>query len=269
MALNLGYYLEKDTGTGGTPRLRKFRNTSKGPVADLNMGDEDPMVIGADPVTNSTSFKSLTPNDGGATSNGVTDMPLLNVDIFKDPAQPAKGSSASDPIVDSSSKSVLDSAAAFASKQSGATYARAGLGIIQGYMKADAIRSKANYEADILQLNADMQMFEAGEQQGVDFTKIIRYGEQVDAAVSDIQSEFVRQDQEGGAAQDLIAENTLQGRLNQMAMMNEAQAKVSSAEFAKKLSYLKAKQAREISKKQGQQAIQAGYLETALMFAGM
>ena len=255
MALNLGYYIEKDTGVGSTPRLKKFKNTPQGNVAELDFSNESGMVITADPITNSTSFKNLTPNNGGATGNGELSTQLPGVDTNSNPL--------GDFISEKASSAGGGGAAAGANPYAAAAKvaAKAGLSIIAGYMKADAIRKKANYEADILQLNADMQMFEAGEQQGVDFTKIIRYGEQVDAAVSDIQSEFARGEQEGGAAQDIVAENTLQGRLNQMAMMNEAQAKVSSAEFAKKLSYLKAQQAREISKKQGNQAIQAGYLQ--------
>ena len=253
MALNLGYYIEKDSGMGSTPRLKNFKKTNKGNVVPLDFSDEDPMVIGGDSVTDTVSFKSLTPNDGGATGNGEANS--LNTE-FTDTSAGATISEKADSIDPKKSKSPEEAVVK--------AVAKAGLSIISGYMKADAIRKKANYEADILQLNADMQMFEAGEQQGVDFTKIIRYGEQVDEAVSNIQSEFTRGEQEGGAAQDVIAENSLQGRLNQMAMMNEAQAKVSSAEFAKKLSYLKAKQARDISVKQGNQAIQAGYLEALL-----
>lgn len=254
MATNLGYYLETDSGR--TPRLRKYKN---GNVAELDFSDEGD-IIAADSITD-VSYKKLTPNDGGATGNGETN-PLLNLDVL-DPSSTTSPNSKTSSGIPSS-----DQAGASVSGNE-SMYARAGLGILQGYMKADAIRAKANYEADVLQLNADLNLFEAGEQQGVDFTKIIRYGEQVDETVESIGSEFTRLEQEGGAAQDLIAENTLQGRLNQMAMMNEAQARVASAEFARKSSYLKAQQMRDISRKQGRQAIQAGYVQTGLAFAGL
>jgi len=137
---------------------------------------------------------------------------------------------------------------------------RAGIELFQGYMQAEAIVNRADYEADIMQLNADLGMYEAGEQMGVDYSKILRYNEQVDEVTGKIRAQFVMNEQEGGAAQDVIAENTLQGKLNQLAMMNEAQSRVANAQFASKLSYLRAQQKRKISEQQAKQAITAGYL---------
>lgn len=137
---------------------------------------------------------------------------------------------------------------------------KAGIELFQGYMQAEAIVNRADYEADIMQLNADLGMYEAGEQLGVDYSKILRYSEQVDEVTGKIRAQFIQNDQEGGAAQDLIAENTLQGKLNQLAMMNEAQSRVANATFASKLSYLRAQQKRKISEQQAKQAITAGYL---------
>lgn len=137
---------------------------------------------------------------------------------------------------------------------------KAGIELFQGYMQAEAITNRASYEADIMQLNADLGLYEAGEQMGVDYSKILRYSEQVDEVTGKIRAQFVMNEQEGGAAQDVIAENTLQGKLNQLAMMNEAQSRVASAQFATKLSYLRAQQKRKISEQQAKQAITAGYL---------
>lgn len=137
------------------------------------------------------------------------------------------------------------------------------LKILGGYMQADAIRKQANYQADILQLNADLALFEAGEQRGVDFSKIIRRSQEIDETVGNIRAQFTNLEQEGGAAEDVIKENNLQGQLNLIAMRNEAQAGVSSAEFRRRLAYLKSQNMREIADAQGRQAVAAGYISAA------
>lgn len=162
-----------------------------------------------------------------------------------------------------STSSTPDAPSSGMSNQQAVSTGKGVMKIIGGYMQADAIRKQANYEADILQLNADLSLFEAGEQRGVDFSKIIRYGQQVDETVGQVRGQFAQLEQEGGAAQDVIRENSLQGKLNQIAMMNEAQARVSSADFQRRLSYFKAKKARDISRAQGRQAVAAGYIGAA------
>lgn len=135
------------------------------------------------------------------------------------------------------------------------------LGVVNGYMKADAIRAQANYESDVMELNADLSRFEAGEQQGVDFSKIVRYGAQVDDMINDTRAAFVSNEQEGGAAQDIIAENTLQGTLNKIAMINEAQNRIGSADFAKRLSYQRASQNRRVGEVKARKEIAKGWLK--------
>jgi hypothetical protein len=184
--------------------------------------------------------------------------------MLEQPIPKVAGSSADNPIVDNGQYAYDTKDSNKVDKKTQAAVLDAGLNVITGYMQADAIRGQADYEATISELNADLNLYQAGEQQGVDFSKIIRYGEQVDETTGKIRAQFAGLEQEGGAAQDLIAENTLQGKLNQLAMMNEAQTRIGAANFGYKLETLRAKQKRKIADQQAKQAITMGYINSAI-----
>ena len=139
--------------------------------------------------------------------------------------------------------------------------------VLAGEMEADAISKQANFQADIMQLNGQLQMIQAGETLGYGQTVTNRYLTQSNKVISSQRAMFANLEQEGGAAADLVNETRLIQGLNDTNIFNQAYQQANNMKFKAQQTLLQAKETREIGNAQARQRRQAGYINAVGTFA--
>lgn len=131
--------------------------------------------------------------------------------------------------------------------------------VLAGEMEADAISKQANFQADIMQLNGQLQLIQSGEYLGYGQTAANRYFTGAGRTVATQRAMFAQLDQEGGAAADIISETKLIQGLNTANIFNQAFQQANNMKFKAQQTILQAQQTREIGNTQARQRRQAGY----------
>lgn len=139
--------------------------------------------------------------------------------------------------------------------------------VLAGEMEADAISKQANFQADIMQLNGQLQMIQAGETLGYGQTVTNRYLTESGRVLSKQRAAFAQLGQEGGAAADVVSETKLIQGLNATNIFNQAYQQANNLKFKAQQTMLNAKATREIGNAQARQRRQAGYINAVGTFA--
>lgn len=139
--------------------------------------------------------------------------------------------------------------------------------VLAGQIEADAISKQANFQADIMQLNGQLQMIQAGEYFGYGQTAANRYFTQAGRVVASQRAMFTQLGQEGGAAADIISETKLIQGLNTANIFNQAFQRANNMKFKAQQTMLQARETREIGNAQARQRRQSGYINAIGTFA--